>query len=66
MLPAQYLAKLMRRRQGVYGGPAASAAEFLKGFADAGASHMIIRFVGDPHHQLEAVTAIRTQLGWQA
>ncbi|HEX3415387.1 MAG TPA: LLM class flavin-dependent oxidoreductase [Stellaceae bacterium] len=57
-------AAVMRQRQGVFGGPPADAAEFLKGFADAGASHMIVRFVGDPDRQLETLTAIRSQLGW--
>ena len=57
-------AAVMRQRQGVFGGPPAGAAEFLKGFADAGASHMIVRFVGDPDRQLETLTAIRSQLGW--
>jgi alkanesulfonate monooxygenase SsuD/methylene tetrahydromethanopterin reductase-like flavin-dependent oxidoreductase (luciferase family) len=57
-------AEVMRRRQGVYGGPPAGAAEFLKGFADAGASHMIVRFVGDPDRQLEALAGMRRQLGW--
>src|SRR6202022_1148670 len=41
-------AAVMRRRQACYAGPAAGAAELLKGFADAGASHMIVRFPGDP------------------
>src|SRR6202049_3419128 len=56
--------KVMRRRQAVYGGPPSGAAEFLKGFADAGASHVIVRLVGDPDRQLEPLTAIRRQLGW--
>jgi alkanesulfonate monooxygenase SsuD/methylene tetrahydromethanopterin reductase-like flavin-dependent oxidoreductase (luciferase family) len=57
-------AAMMRRRQAVYGGPPSGAAEFLKGFADAGVSHVIVRLVGDPDRQLEPLTAIRRQLGW--
>jgi alkanesulfonate monooxygenase SsuD/methylene tetrahydromethanopterin reductase-like flavin-dependent oxidoreductase (luciferase family) len=56
-------AEVMRRRQGVYGGPPAGAAEFLRGFADAGASHMIVRLVGDPDRQLETLAGMRPQLG---
>ncbi len=56
-------AELMRRRQAVYGGPPDGAAEYLKGFADAGASHVIIRLVGDPDRQLEIVAKFRAQLG---
>src|SRR5207248_4543960 len=55
-------AEAMRRRQGVYGGPASGAAEFLNGFAEAGASHVIVRFVGDPDRQLETLAGIRDQL----
>jgi alkanesulfonate monooxygenase SsuD/methylene tetrahydromethanopterin reductase-like flavin-dependent oxidoreductase (luciferase family) len=57
-------AEVMRRRQAVYGGPPDGAAEYLKGFAEAGASHMIVRLAGDPDRQLETLTAIRRQLGW--
>ena len=57
-------AAVMRRRQACYAGPAAGAAEFLKGFADAGASHMIIRFTGDHDRNLETFTRLRTDLGW--
>jgi len=57
-------AEVLRRRQAVFGGPADGAAEFLKGFTDADASHVIVRFVGDPDRQLETLTAIRRQLGW--
>jgi alkanesulfonate monooxygenase SsuD/methylene tetrahydromethanopterin reductase-like flavin-dependent oxidoreductase (luciferase family) len=57
-------AAVMRRRQACYAGPAAGAATFLKGFADAGASHMIVRFTGDPVRNLETFTGLRTDLGW--
>ena len=57
-------AAVMRRRQACYAGPAAGAAAFLKGFADAGASHMIVRFTGDHERNLDAFTRLRADLGW--
>jgi hypothetical protein len=42
------------------------AGEFLRGFADAGASHMIVRFTGDHERNLETFTRLRTELGWRA
>jgi hypothetical protein len=56
-------AAVMRRRQACYAGPATGAAEFLQGFADAGASHIIVRFAGNPDRQLEILAELRTQLG---
>ena len=56
-------AEVLRRRQAVHGGPPDAAAEYIKGFADAGASHVIIRLVGDPDRQLETVAGFRPQLG---
>ena len=57
-------AAVMRRRQACYAGPPAGAAAFLKGFADAGASHMIVRFTGDHERNLETFTRLRAELGW--
>ena len=56
-------AAVMRKRQACYGGPAAGAAEFLDGFSQAGASHVIVRFAGDPDRQLETLAGVRHQLG---
>jgi alkanesulfonate monooxygenase SsuD/methylene tetrahydromethanopterin reductase-like flavin-dependent oxidoreductase (luciferase family) len=56
-------AAVMRKRQACYGGPAAGAAEFLQGFIGAGASHIVVRLIGDPERQLEILTKMRTQLG---
>ena len=55
-------ASVLRQRQACYGGPAAGAAEFLNGFAEAGASHIVVRLVGDPERQLDTVARIREQL----
>jgi hypothetical protein len=57
-------AAVMRKRQACYGGPAAGAAEFLEGFAKAGANHIIVRFAGDPDRQLETLARLRAQLAW--
>jgi alkanesulfonate monooxygenase SsuD/methylene tetrahydromethanopterin reductase-like flavin-dependent oxidoreductase (luciferase family) len=56
-------AAAMRKRQACYGGPSAGAAEFLQGFANAGASNIIVRFVGDPDRQLEILAGLRRELG---
>src|SRR5690349_11821168 len=56
-------AAVMRRRQACFGGPEEAAAEYVAGFADAGASHIIVRLVGDPDRQLEAVAGLRARLG---
>jgi alkanesulfonate monooxygenase SsuD/methylene tetrahydromethanopterin reductase-like flavin-dependent oxidoreductase (luciferase family) len=57
-------AAVIRKRQACYGGPAAGAANFLQGYATAGASHVIVRFAGDPEPQLDAFTGLRSQLDW--
>jgi hypothetical protein len=57
-------AAVLRQRQACYGGPAAGAAEYLKGYADAGASHLIVRFTGDHARNLETFTRLRADLGW--
>jgi probable F420-dependent oxidoreductase len=52
----------MRARQANYAGPAAGVVEFLAGFVEAGASHLVLRFAGDHQRHLEAVAKIRDQL----
>ena len=55
-------AAAMRRRQACFAGPREGAAEFLRGFVATGATHVIVRLVGDPDRQLEAVPAFRAEL----
>jgi alkanesulfonate monooxygenase SsuD/methylene tetrahydromethanopterin reductase-like flavin-dependent oxidoreductase (luciferase family) len=57
-------AAVLRRIQACYGGPATGAAHFLQGYAHAGASHIIVRFAGDPERQLELLARLRAELGW--
>ena len=56
--------EVMRKRQRSYAGTAAGAAAWLKEYADAGASHLVLRFAGDHERHLETVTRLRGQLGW--
>jgi alkanesulfonate monooxygenase SsuD/methylene tetrahydromethanopterin reductase-like flavin-dependent oxidoreductase (luciferase family) len=52
----------MRARQANYAGPAAGVVEFLSGFVEAGASHLVLRFAGDHQRHLEAIAKLRDQL----
>ena len=53
-----------RRRQASYAGPEAGVAEWLHNYAQAGASHLMIRFAGDHEQQLAAMARVRVSLGW--
>ena len=48
-----------RRRQACYAGPASGAAEWLNTYAQAGASHLVLRFAGDHERHLDAIAAMR-------
>jgi alkanesulfonate monooxygenase SsuD/methylene tetrahydromethanopterin reductase-like flavin-dependent oxidoreductase (luciferase family) len=48
-----------RRRQACYAGPPAGVAEWLNSYAEAGASHLVLRFAGDHERHLEAVAKLR-------
>jgi hypothetical protein len=53
-----------RKRQMSYAGSAAGAAAWIKGFADAGATHIVLRFAGDHERHLETAARVRRDLGW--
>ena len=55
-------AAAMRARQANYAGPADGAVRFLKGFAEAGANHLIVRIAGAPERQMEQIAKLREQL----
>jgi alkanesulfonate monooxygenase SsuD/methylene tetrahydromethanopterin reductase-like flavin-dependent oxidoreductase (luciferase family) len=55
---------VMRKRQMCYAGPAKGAAAWLKSYADAGASHLVLRFAGEHERQLQIVSRLRGPLGW--
>lgn len=64
---AQYYhqpAATIRSRQACYAGPAAGAAEWLAGYAAAGASHLVLRFAGDHERHLDMLADVRARLGW--
>jgi alkanesulfonate monooxygenase SsuD/methylene tetrahydromethanopterin reductase-like flavin-dependent oxidoreductase (luciferase family) len=56
-------AAVMRKAQGCYAGPAAGAAGYLKGYAEAGADHLIVRFAGEHESHLETVAGLFAELG---
>ena len=57
-------AAILAKRQACYAGPAEGAAEWLKGYADQGASHLVLRFAGDNERHMDAIAKIRASLGW--
>jgi probable F420-dependent oxidoreductase len=56
-------AAVMRARQANYAGPAAGAGEWLKSYVDKGASHLVLRFAGDPERQMDTIARLRQELG---
>jgi probable F420-dependent oxidoreductase len=54
----------MRARQRCFAGPAAGAAQWIKSYADAGATHIMLRFAGDHERHLELGGKIKRDLGW--
>ena len=52
-------AALTRARQVNYAGPAAGAAEWLHSYEEAGATHLVLRFAGEPEPQMEALARLR-------
>ena len=57
-------AALLRKRQACFGGPADAAAEWMKSYVEAGASHLVLRFAGDHERQQDAMARVRQDLGW--
>lgn len=56
-------AERIRERQACFAGPAAAAVEWLAGYVAQGASHIVLRFVGDHEHQMETIAKLRGSLG---
>jgi alkanesulfonate monooxygenase SsuD/methylene tetrahydromethanopterin reductase-like flavin-dependent oxidoreductase (luciferase family) len=50
---------VLRRRQACYAGPAGGLPEWFDGYAQAGASHLVLRFAGDHQRHLEVLARIR-------
>ncbi len=57
-------APVLRRRQACYAGPAAAFGDWLAKYAQAGASHLVLRFAGEHERQMDAVAQVRNRLGW--
>ena len=56
-------AAVIRRRQTAFAGPPEAAADWIGGYAERGAGHIALRFVGDHERMLEAVAAVRDRIG---
>jgi alkanesulfonate monooxygenase SsuD/methylene tetrahydromethanopterin reductase-like flavin-dependent oxidoreductase (luciferase family) len=53
-----------RNRERCFAGTEAGAAAWIKSYADAGASHIVLRFAGDTERQLDIAARLRRGLGW--
>ena len=54
----------MRARQRSFAGPVSGAAAWIKSYADAGATHIMLRFAGEHERHLEQGAKIKQELGW--
>jgi probable F420-dependent oxidoreductase len=52
----------MKRSQACFAGSEPDAVDWLRGFVQAGAEHLVIRLAGDPERQLDAVARMREAL----
>ncbi|HLG87545.1 MAG TPA: LLM class flavin-dependent oxidoreductase [Alphaproteobacteria bacterium] len=59
-------ASVMRAGQAHYAGPIDGLAPWLKGYAEAGVSHFVLRFAGDTERQFRLLPQVRAVLGWEA
>ena len=53
-----------RPRRRCFAGTEAGAAAWIKSYADAGATHIVLRFAGDNERHLDIAARIRRALGW--
>ena len=56
-------ASVLRRRQAHYAGSPSGIAPWLNGYAEAGASHLVLRFAGDHERHLEALAGVWPSIG---
>lgn len=54
--------EVIRRRQACFAGPEAAFQEWLKGYADAGASHLMVRVVGEHEPHIDVLARARETL----
>ncbi len=57
-------AEQIRSWQDCLGGSPASVGDWLGRYAEAGATHFVLRFVGDHERQMDAIARVRADLGW--
>jgi alkanesulfonate monooxygenase SsuD/methylene tetrahydromethanopterin reductase-like flavin-dependent oxidoreductase (luciferase family) len=57
-------AAVTRARERCFAGTEAGAAAWIKSYADAGATHIMLRFAGDNERHLDVAVRIRRGLGW--
>ena len=55
-------ARVLRRRQACFGGPAAELVPWLKGYMDAGAGHLMVRCAGEHRRHLDILSRARSAL----
>jgi hypothetical protein len=51
-----------RSRQACYAGPSEGVAQLLRGYAKAGATHLVLRFAGDHERHLDMLAALRSTI----
>ncbi|MBN9090209.1 MAG: LLM class flavin-dependent oxidoreductase [Reyranella sp.] len=57
-------AAVTRNRERCFAGTEAAAAAWIESYADAGATHIMLRFAGDNERHLDIAARIRRALGW--
>ena len=60
---AYYGTAALRESQPCYAGPLTGAVELIAAYADAGASHIVLRFAGDHEHHLDLFAGVGGLLG---
>ena len=54
---------MLKQRQACFGGSASAAVEWLNGYVQEGAQHLVLRFAGDHERNLETMAKVRETLG---
>jgi len=57
-------AAVTRNRERCFAGTEAGAAAWIKSYADAGATHIVLRFAGDNERHLDIAARLKRDLGW--
>lgn len=56
------VAEMLKPSMACFAGPASEAKEWLQGYVDAGATHIVLRFASDHEKQLATVAKLRTNM----